>query len=311
MKIATIIIALLFSTTAFAVPPDPTQAQLDKLENFCPSSGPGPNGEPMDNTKVKNCIAVNHESRLSVVETSGGVPGPQGDPGIQGNQGIQGVPGAIGATGATGANGSAGVQGPQGQTGPTGATGANGSTGAIGPQGIDGAAGATGPQGVAGVAGSDGAPGPQGVAGSQGIQGFDGPIGLQGLTGAPGADHQIDIDTLRLDIDYAWVVERIRNTLRLAAYEIAAGLVTQAQISTQFGNAHSMLAHLNYQWTDTNPSFNDTYIAGASNAFDGTIGIFATGYLPNNDLQFTVERPAFGNHQATSSITIEWAVETQ
>jgi len=47
---------------------DPTQAQLDRLLQYCPPSGPGPNGEPMDNTKTKNCIAYNHEGRLDESE---------------------------------------------------------------------------------------------------------------------------------------------------------------------------------------------------------------------------------------------------
>ena len=171
---------------------DPTQAQLDKLLQFCPSSGPGPDGEPMDNTKVKNCVAVNHEVRINEIETFGGVQGPAGPQGAQGEPGVQGEQGAPGAAGPAGPMGFAGIpgaQGPAGEAGPAGATGATGATGAPGADGadgVDGVDGVDGADGAQGIAGPIGATGPAGAQGEPGATGPQGAPGPQGPIGEPG-----------------------------------------------------------------------------------------------------------------------------
>lgn len=61
MKILLLLAITLTASAWGDVPPDPTQSQLDKLMNYCPENA-------TDNTKVKNCIAVNHESRIDALE---------------------------------------------------------------------------------------------------------------------------------------------------------------------------------------------------------------------------------------------------
>ena len=59
-----LLILMLIAPIAWAdTPPDPTDEQLDKLMNYCPE-------DAKDNTKVKNCIAVNHEARIDELEAA-------------------------------------------------------------------------------------------------------------------------------------------------------------------------------------------------------------------------------------------------
>jgi hypothetical protein len=88
-----------------------------------------------------------------LIQTSGGLVGPQGPQGPQGDRGADGERGPVGLAGAKGDKGDAGAVGPQGVQGP------------IGPQG------------------EPGAPGPQGIAGPQGTQGLRGPAGPSAVTG--------------------------------------------------------------------------------------------------------------------------------
>jgi len=78
------------------------------------------------------------DARITALELTDPVPGPQGE------------------------------QGPQGETGPQGLQGLQGEQGVPGADGADGATGATGPQGPAGADGQDGADGAQGPAGPPG-----------------------------------------------------------------------------------------------------------------------------------------------
>jgi len=64
MKLGLSILLLLFSASVWAVPPDPTASQLLSLENNCPVNA-------TDNTKIKNCTAVNHEDRIDTLEATG------------------------------------------------------------------------------------------------------------------------------------------------------------------------------------------------------------------------------------------------
>ncbi len=63
------------------------------------------------------------QMRLAEIESTGGIPGPQGPEGPEGPvgaQGPQGTPGASGETGPSGAQGPPGVQGQPGMQGPPG-----------------------------------------------------------------------------------------------------------------------------------------------------------------------------------------------
>ncbi|MGI9250203.1 MAG: hypothetical protein ACR2PR_03270 [Pseudohongiellaceae bacterium] len=147
---AVVLLALLIpglASAAWQVGDDMTATQQTNLTNNCPAVGPGPEGEPTNNTKVKNCVAINHEARIDTLEAEAPIPGPEGPQGPQGDAGPQGVPGAQGDVGATGPQG---LIGPQGLTGPQGADGAQGPIGLTGPAGADGAVGPQGPEGPAG-----------------------------------------------------------------------------------------------------------------------------------------------------------------
>lgn len=84
-----------------------------------------------------------------------GPRGPQGEPGTAGSQGTAGAQGTTGAQGSTGPQGSTGA-GTQGTAGAQGSTGLQGSTGPTG----------AGTQGTTGTTGPQGATGPQGTTGS-------------------------------------------------------------------------------------------------------------------------------------------------
>ncbi len=135
--------------------------------------------------------------RVTALEATDPVPGPQGDPGPQGpigadgSDGVQGPAGATGAQGAQGVAGAVGATGPAGTDGVDGIDGAQGSQGAAGSDGADGATGLAGQNGIDGINGADGAPGPQGPPGVAGVDGTDGAGGAQGpqgITGSDGAD---------------------------------------------------------------------------------------------------------------------------
>jgi hypothetical protein len=153
---------------------------------------------------------LNHESRIQVVETTGGA----GTGGTRWYLGA-GAPGTIAgqAVGDFYLNSTNGdyyqrdisswtlkgsLRGPQGATGAAGATGSTGPTGGTGPAGPTGS---TGPQGVKGDPGNTGATGPQGpqgVIGPAGPQGAEGPAGPTGPAGGGGTviDAYNDISSL-------------------------------------------------------------------------------------------------------------------
>lgn len=147
-------------------------------------SHPDDSGIPL--VVIQEASNAELSARVTALEDTDPVPGPQGDPGPQGPQGD---PGPQGPAGAMGPPGAPGPQGPAGPTGPQGNDGAVGATGPAGPQGPagnDGADGATGPQGAQGPAGNDGAVGATGPAGPQGPIGMQGPVGATGPAGATG-----------------------------------------------------------------------------------------------------------------------------
>ena len=119
-------------------------------------------------------------ARVTALELTDPVPGPEGPIGLtgpQGPQGEQGQTGPQGFAGITGDTGATGTTGDTGATGTTGATWATGELGPAGPAGTDGAAGAVGP------AGDDGATGTTGATGATGATGELGPAGADGAPG--------------------------------------------------------------------------------------------------------------------------------
>ena len=75
------------------------------------------------------------DARITALELTDPVPGPQGEQGPQGETGPQGLQGEQGVPGADGADGATGATGPQGPVGADGQDGADGEQGPAGPPG--------------------------------------------------------------------------------------------------------------------------------------------------------------------------------
>jgi hypothetical protein len=112
-------------------------------------------------------------ARVTALELTDPVPGPEGPIGLTGPQGPQGDPGADGASGLPGADG------------------ADGADGTPGLPGADGADGADGTPGLPGADGEDGAPGLPGADGADGASGLPGADGADGAPGEPGSSIHI------------------------------------------------------------------------------------------------------------------------
>lgn len=148
-------------------------------------------------------------ARISELEVSVIVPGPQGERGIQGERGPPGEQGARGDPGVAGERGERGEPGSTGAKGERGDCGPPGERGERGDKGIDGAAGERGQPGEQGIPGRDGRDGQHGRDGATGADGKDGAPGLAGKDGIDGTNGRdgLGFDDLSVDFDGERVVK--------------------------------------------------------------------------------------------------------